>query len=1447
MRRKIRFLSLLVVLLMAAATGAWADSETILTNLENITGVTLDQTSVILTVSETHQLTATVSPEEASVKTVTWTSDNTEVATVASDGTVTAEGVGTATITVTATNGTEETDDDKTATCTVKVISDLPTDETGAYILASRADWQTFSDWVTRGNNYSGKTVKLTEDITEAVTATIGSFAGTFDGQGHVLTINTNNSPFRGIATGGAVKNLIVNGTVTATGSYASGLVSGITGSVTIENCRINVAVKAPSYAGGILGHCGEANTITMRGCVFSGSITTTSNQYSGGLVGWCNFSGTNSDAKKNTLNLSNCFFNGTFSGAGQFHPITIKKNSTKIAGSRSNCFYTFDPKSVESGRVVYAGTRVYSITAGTDVTSLAVSEEPTTSYGVSGLNIYSTALSSNGVFFAASGKAVPLALTHSDVEEGYVFYQYVSSGGTLANPTTDTPTLTMTAANQTVSAAIVRIMTTDESGAYLISSKDDWEAFCEWVNGGKTFSGETVKLTADITEGVTTMAGTSENFSFQGIFDGQNHTLTLALGSANSPYSGMNSAPFRYTKNTTIQNLKMAGDMYVSGQFAGALIRVNYGTSNITNCRVSTVIHCSYKGVGNHGALVSVVRSGTLTITGCVFDGRLFTTNATTNCGGLVGNKENTGTVIVNNSLYAPNANIAAATGETAINSGAALSRNGGTFTNSYYTQTLGTAQGKQACTISAGDGVTSLTVNTGDANDTYDVSGITVYATGIKYNDVYYASSDDEVSLTLSHSTEPDLRFLWYTITGGGTLDDPTSDTPTLTMTAANQTISATIVRDMATDDSGVYLIASKDDWDAFCEWVNAGYTFSGETVKLTQDITEGVTTMAGYYYQNGSANKSFDGTFEGQSHTLTINYNDANDNIYAAPFPWIMGTVQNLVTVGSVTGNASRHTGLAGRNDGNIRNCHVSVDITAKDRSSGISVSCLGLIEGCVYDGKLNAGTNSGGFTAWASGSCTFKDCFFNPKSGSTAGSSCNTFFCNSPCTLTNCYYTTAYGTVQGMRGFTINAGEGVSSLTVNAGDATETYDVSGITTYALGIKYNDVYYFCNGDEVSLTLACSEKEGYALTKYVVSDGGGLLSDLTETSATLTMADDDQTIASKYRVAIHDVNLAEGTVDAERWNISDGITTKTGAEGFTGVAEGTEVKMTYSGKRRIKNVMVINTGMVAVDSITLSKTDVFLAVGTTETLSVTDVAPTNASDKLVIWSSDNKAVATVNPSTGEVTAVGVGTATITATANDDSGVTATCTVTVVNMVIKGSSPTFTIPAGQTVVLDNVSINNGQVICSGNATIILVGDNTVNAPNDPFGDSNYAAIRIGGKGTTLTIKGTGSLIARGGSYCSGIGGYTNYIGNIVITGGTIAAYGGVGAAGIGGGWCGGCQNITITDTVKKVTASKGNDAEHSIGAGKWPKGCGTVTIGGVVGAISQSPYTYEP
>ena len=82
------------------------------------TGVTLDKTSLTLTEGESAQLTATVMPENATNKAVTWESSNTDVATVDADGTVTAVNAGTATITATA--GEAE------ATCTVTVEADEP-------------------------------------------------------------------------------------------------------------------------------------------------------------------------------------------------------------------------------------------------------------------------------------------------------------------------------------------------------------------------------------------------------------------------------------------------------------------------------------------------------------------------------------------------------------------------------------------------------------------------------------------------------------------------------------------------------------------------------------------------------------------------------------------------------------------------------------------------------------------------------------------------------------------------------------------------------------------------------------------------------------------------------------------------------------------------------------------------------------------------------------------------------------------------------------------------------------------------------------------------------------------------------------------------------------------------------------------------------------------------
>ena len=72
----------------------------------SVTGVTLDEDSISLTsAAETKQLTATVAPENATDKSVTWSSSDEQVATVSDTGLVTAVADGTATITVTTTDG----------------------------------------------------------------------------------------------------------------------------------------------------------------------------------------------------------------------------------------------------------------------------------------------------------------------------------------------------------------------------------------------------------------------------------------------------------------------------------------------------------------------------------------------------------------------------------------------------------------------------------------------------------------------------------------------------------------------------------------------------------------------------------------------------------------------------------------------------------------------------------------------------------------------------------------------------------------------------------------------------------------------------------------------------------------------------------------------------------------------------------------------------------------------------------------------------------------------------------------------------------------------------------------------------------------------------------------------------------------------------------------------
>lgn len=91
------------------------DNEFTLGTEIDITSVSLRQTTAELMVNETMQLLVSVVPAEATNKTFTWTSSDEEIASVGDHGKVTALAPGTATITVSSSNG-------MTATCTVTVI-----------------------------------------------------------------------------------------------------------------------------------------------------------------------------------------------------------------------------------------------------------------------------------------------------------------------------------------------------------------------------------------------------------------------------------------------------------------------------------------------------------------------------------------------------------------------------------------------------------------------------------------------------------------------------------------------------------------------------------------------------------------------------------------------------------------------------------------------------------------------------------------------------------------------------------------------------------------------------------------------------------------------------------------------------------------------------------------------------------------------------------------------------------------------------------------------------------------------------------------------------------------------------------------------------------------------------------------------------------------------------
>ncbi len=167
-----------------------------LTVIQPVTGVTLDEATLELFTGGSATLVATVQPDDATNKNVTWQSSNANVATV-QNGTVTAVGPGKATITVTTEDGK------RTATCTVTVTDPI-------YGISAAPTELNFGSVYTGYARPDAKTVTITNTGNQPLTLVQPESTGYFE----VGKLSGTSLP--------------VNGTVTFTVQPKAGLASGI-------------------------------------------------------------------------------------------------------------------------------------------------------------------------------------------------------------------------------------------------------------------------------------------------------------------------------------------------------------------------------------------------------------------------------------------------------------------------------------------------------------------------------------------------------------------------------------------------------------------------------------------------------------------------------------------------------------------------------------------------------------------------------------------------------------------------------------------------------------------------------------------------------------------------------------------------------------------------------------------------------------------------------------------------------------------------------------------------------------------------------------------------------------------------------------------------------------------------------------------------------------------
>ena len=528
---------------------------TVTVNPIAVTGVSLNKSSLSFTGTGSSQtLTATVSPSNATNKTLTWSSSNTSVATV-SNGVVKAVGFGTATITAKSNNG-------KTASCSVTVNPIQPTGikatpetstlyglnstvKLSANVMPSNATNKAVT-WSSRNTSVatvsSDGTVKAVGYGTDVITAT------TVNGLTSNCTINVKKEEVTSltIATKPTKTNYYVGDTLNTAGltlkaAYNNGTTQTITGGFTCTPTALSTAgvqTVTVNYGGKTATFTVNVQDVTLSGIAIASNPTKTS-YYVGDTL------------DTTGLKLTATYNNGTTQTITNGFTCTPTALSTAGAQTVTVSY---------GGKTATFAVNVQNVT----LSGIAIASNPTkTSYFVgdtldtTGLKL--TATYSNGTTQTITGgfTCTPTALSTAGVQTVTVNY-----GGKTATFTVsiELPVLPFVTLTFDPTDGVLDLADTPEKTVYpgeaygrLPEPTADGMVFLGWyTESGKRITSLTIcDLTGDATVSARWALASAEGWSF----DEATGTLTLDGSGAMKEYTSAAEAPW-YSYRDSIAHL---------------------------------------------------------------------------------------------------------------------------------------------------------------------------------------------------------------------------------------------------------------------------------------------------------------------------------------------------------------------------------------------------------------------------------------------------------------------------------------------------------------------------------------------------------------------------------------------------------------------------------------------------------------------------------------------------------------------------------------------------------------------------------------------------------------------------------------------------------------------------------------------------------------------------